>query len=559
MDEPTAPLPCHDTRDARRVPSWLIWTLLLTAGVGLRLWVIARSEVAARDSVGFVRYALRLEREPLTKVLREGEQPPGYPAAVLALSWPVRAWRGDVSPETMVLSCQLASALMAALSIVPTVLLGRELAGRTVGWLAAAFFLCLPVWLRLTSDGVTEGTFLCFLATGLWLGVRALRKPSALTFAGCGLATGAAYLTRPEGLEIVLAVGAVLVGRQLFTAARQPWRRVAVHAAALVFGVAVLLGPYVGIIGRLSNKNTTTAILGTADNPDGLLPQYGVSSTGSSLLLADWMHESSWLTGGGTAAARWAWAARAVARETAQGLLYVGLGLAVVGIFLWRPRCGLGPALALAVLAAGHALVLCRMASLSGYVSERHTLILIFTGCFPAAVALARLGRRLNGVRPAAIVGGLTLLGLVAAAPALTKPLHHNRAGHKAAGQWLAKTIGANDAVLDPFNWSEFYAGRVEPRVTTDRPGTLYVVLEINDNQHSRLPHIPAAKANAKLGKVAYHWPEKKPADEAQVVVYAVPGDRLPDPTVTKPTPEYRVGVKVASPSASARPTARGG
>src|SRR5439155_2936958 len=136
--------------------------------------------------------------EPLTKVLKEGEQPPGYPAVVLLVSWPVRTWRGDTSADTMVLSCQLASALMAVLSIILTVLLGRELGGRRLGWVAAGLFLCLPGWLRLTSDGVTEGTFVCFLATGLWLGVRGLRKPSIVTFLFCGVATGAAYLTRPE-------------------------------------------------------------------------------------------------------------------------------------------------------------------------------------------------------------------------------------------------------------------------------------------------------------------------------------------------------------------------
>src|SRR5262249_25626598 len=159
---------------------------------------------------------------------------------------------------------------------------------------------------------------------------RGLRKPSVVTFLFCGLATGAAYLTRPEGLEIVLAVGTVFVVRQLIV--RQPWRPAIAQSLALVSGLSILLVPYVVVIGRLSNKNTTTAILGTADNPEGLLPQYGVSSTGSALLLADWFHES-----GGTGS-RWAWAARAVARETAQGLVYAGLGLAAVGVIVWRPR-----------------------------------------------------------------------------------------------------------------------------------------------------------------------------------------------------------------------------
>src|SRR5438128_2408214 len=72
MDELTAPFPSPDITNARRVPSWLVLSLLLTAGLGLRLWVIARTEVAARDSIGFIRYALRLEHDPLTKVLKEG-------------------------------------------------------------------------------------------------------------------------------------------------------------------------------------------------------------------------------------------------------------------------------------------------------------------------------------------------------------------------------------------------------------------------------------------------------------------------------------------------------
>jgi hypothetical protein len=542
-----------------RLSSWLAWTLLIAAALGLRLWVIARTEVAARDSIGFIRYALRFESEPLTKVLKEGEQPPGYPATVWLVSRAVRAWRGDTSPETMVLSCQLASALMAALSVIPTVLLGRELGGRNLGWIAAAIFLCLPAWLRLTSDGVTEGAFVFWLATALWLGFRGLRKPAVETFLYCGLATGAAYLTRPEGLEVVLAVGAVLAARQAIASFRQPWHRVVSQSVALACGLLVLLGPYVAVIGRLSNKNTTTAILGIADNPEGLLPQYGVSSAGTTLLLADWFHES-----GGTGS-RWAWAVRSVAREMAQGLVYVGLAFAAVGVIVFRPRRGAGAGVAaLALLALLHAAVLCRMASLSGYLSERHTLALVFVACFPAAAGLLWLVQRLTSQwsvagRPGLVAGSAVALGLITAAPALTKPLHYNRAGHKAAGQWLAKKVTDADGILDPFNWAEFYAGRVDPRVTTDRPERLFVVLETGDNQHSRLPHIPAAKAAAEHGELVYHWPANRPVSDAQVVVWSVRGDRLPDPATTNPTPQYRVGVKSASPTAAAPPARHGG
>jgi hypothetical protein len=537
----------------RNVPTWLVLTLLFASGLGLRLWVIARTEVAARDSVGYVRYALRLERDPLQTVLREGEQPPGYPVAVMLVSWPVRAWRGDSGPETMVLSCQLASAIMAVLSIIPTVLLGRELGCRQIGWIAAGLFLVLPTWLRLTSDGLSEGTYLFCLATALWLGVRGLRRPGVDVLAGCGLAAGAAYLTRPEGLEVAVAVGMVLLGRQLLPRFRQPWQRAIPQMLALGIGLLFIGGPYAATIGGLSNKNTVRGVIGEPVNDaDGLLPQYG--HAGSPKLLAAWYHES------GGAGNRWEWAARALTIETFRAFEFFGLALAMIGLAVFRPRSQTGPARAALVgIIALHALILCRMASLSGYLSERHTLLFVFAGSFPAAAAVVWLGRFARRVPVGVLTCGLMIGGLLTAGPALLKPLHYNRAGHKAAGRWLAKNATEDDAILDPFCWAEFYAGRIEMRVTTERPERLFVVVETSDNQHSRLPLMADARNKSIIGEPVYHWPEKRSLDKAQVAVYAVPRALLPDPAVAQPPPQYHVGVKAASSTAAAPPIGRDG
>jgi hypothetical protein len=547
MDAPTAPLP------ARPFPSWLALSLLFILAFGLRLAIIARTEVAARDSIGFIRYAFRLEREPLLAVLKESEQPPVYPATVFLVSWPVRAWRGDSDCDTMVLSCQLASAVMAALSIIPTILLGRELGGRRLGWIAAGFVLCLPTWLRLTSDGLSEGTYLFWLAMALWLGLCGLRRPGIIIFAACGMTAGIAYLTRPEGLEVVVAVGGVLLARQLLAATRQPMTRVGPQLLALGCGLLVLAGPYVTIIGGLSNKNSVRGTIGEPVNdPNGLLPQYG--SAGGPLLLATWLHESGGLD------PRLVWAAKAFGMETVRAFQYFGLGLVALGLIVARPRPGTGPARA-ALVAIGvlHALILCRMASLAGYLSERHTLLFVFIGSFPAAAAVLWLGRFTRRVPTTRLIAGLVVAGLLTAAPALAKPLHYNRAGHKAAGRWLAANATSDDAILDPFCWAEFYAGRLNPRVTTDRPGRLFVILETGDNPHSRLPQIKNAKAKGALGEPVYHWPEDRSQDKAQVVVFAVPGGKLPDPATVDPQPQYRVGVKAASPTAAVPSTAPGG
>jgi hypothetical protein len=527
--------------------------LLFALGLGLRLWVIERTDVAARDSIGFIRYALRLEREPLTEVLRDSEHPPIYPATVMLVSWPVRAFRGDSGCDTMVLSCQLASALMTVLSIVPLVLLGRELGSRSMAWIAVGLILCLPAWLRLTSDGLSEGTFLFWLSTALWLGCRGARKPGIVVLAACGMAAGVAYLTRPEGAEVVAAVGVILVARQSFANNRQPWRRLGTQAGALGAGLLVFLGPYAAAIGSLSNKNSVRGTIGAPINdPNGLLPQYGAAGTGP--LLAAWFHES------GGANPRWVWAARSLAFETGRAFQYLGVGLAMLGLFVLRPRSAARPAWAvLAVLVSAHAVVLCRMASLSGYLSERHTLFFVISGSFPAAAAIIWCGRFVTRVSAGYVTAGLVAAGLLIASPALIKPLHYNRAGHKAAGEWLAHTIHENDAILDPFDWAEFYAGRLEAKATTIKPDRLFVILEQNENPHSRLSHLQGAKVCAKLGAPVYHWPESAAVEKAEVIIYEVPGAKCPDPTsFDRPLP-YRVGLKASNATAAVPSIAQDG
>src|SRR5437763_8774322 len=148
---------CHGSdamnppKDRPSIPNWLPLAVLIAIGLALHGWVIARTEVAARDSIGFIRTALRFENEPWAEVVRTSEQPPGYALTVLAVSWPVRAFTGNTSCDTMVLAAQLASALMGLVAIIPMVKLGRELSDRRIGWLAAGVFLALPGVMRLTS------------------------------------------------------------------------------------------------------------------------------------------------------------------------------------------------------------------------------------------------------------------------------------------------------------------------------------------------------------------------------------------------------------------------
>src|SRR4029077_10363315 len=107
--------------------------------------------------------------------------------------------------------------------------------------------------------------------------------------------------------------------------ARRPWRQALPQLAALGCGLLLLLGPYAGLIGRRTNKNTAGAVLFDpnaeqfrfidAPPPPTALPPLGV-----------W-----WGRGRDDTSARLAWGLRSVVTETCRGLNWVGAGLALLG------------------------------------------------------------------------------------------------------------------------------------------------------------------------------------------------------------------------------------
>src|SRR5262249_45727200 len=175
---------------------WLV--LLAVLAVGLRAWQVRHTEVTSRDSIGYIRIAWELGHGDWRRVVPAAHHHPGYPAAVLAVSVPVRQYLGGDLAAAMQLSAQLASALASVLLVVPMFYLGRELFDRRVAFWATLLFQCLPAGGRVMADGLSDSLFLLWAATGLVFAARALRTGSLPGFALAGLATGLAYLTRPE-------------------------------------------------------------------------------------------------------------------------------------------------------------------------------------------------------------------------------------------------------------------------------------------------------------------------------------------------------------------------
>src|SRR5436305_8135247 len=104
-----------DEREPGRRGDWGRILLVALLALLVRGWLITHTEVSARDSIGFIRYALQFDDKRWTDVVRSFEQHPGYPVLVWLVSRPVRLIAGGTSCDAMVLSAQLASQFAAAL------------------------------------------------------------------------------------------------------------------------------------------------------------------------------------------------------------------------------------------------------------------------------------------------------------------------------------------------------------------------------------------------------------------------------------------------------------
>lgn len=212
----------------------------------------------------------------------------------------------------------------------------------------------------------------------------------------------------------------------------------------------------------------------------------------------------------------------------------------LVGLFALRRRIAAEPGLwVLLAVAALNATLLVYLAARVGYVSERHTVLLTMIGCLFAAASLESIASGLGRIPkigtfwagpfgpPALLV---ILVGL--ALPATLKPLHPNREGFKHAGQWLASRIENDDCLIDPFSWTEWYAGRslyFVPADVSDRPKVTYAVVDdrMRGDEHDRLPRLDAAKNVLADGRrrLVYCWPEGSTEETAKVKIYRLDRD----------------------------------
>ena len=158
------------------------------------------------------------------------------------------------------------------LLVIPVYLLGREAFGDETAWLGCLLVMANPLIGSIVANVLSESSFLLFWTWGLWAAIRFLREgrfswlPLTLSF---GLL---AYLSRPEGLLLPMAMVLTLGILPLHRATRINWPRWRAAVALLVLGSILLTGPYMALKGGVGTKPAIARVLGLAphSHPQGL-------------------------------------------------------------------------------------------------------------------------------------------------------------------------------------------------------------------------------------------------------------------------------------------------
>jgi hypothetical protein len=579
--------------------------LLLLLAIGLRSWQLTHTEVAARDSVGYIRIAWNLEREiakqrahqldpakpqgDWPRVVRTAAQHPGYPAVLMAVSRLVRIYVHSDKAAAMQWSAQLTSVVAAVLLVIPVFLLGRGLFDSRVGFLAALLFQCLPASGRLMADGLSEPLFLLFASTALLfahLGLRlsqgnSLRSPlggrgaggegekadiagiphpegdrttvpyhesgSPWWFAGAGFCGALAYLIRPEGAFIIVATGLVLVGVQLVPRSRRPWLSFLQGGTLLMWGALTVAAPFMLVIGGLTTKNTSLHVLKndvTAQVANSQFHGEEQEDHSPNATPAVPAAPAKATTPSDASAANASWDDHdrppAIPRllfpsTLLKSFFYVFWLPALIGLVALRDRFWRVPGvwvLVLVSLVLGYFLY--RVSVVMGYLSDRHTVLILLCSIFWVAGGILWLGDAIASrgmhlwehglLGRGSVWAGILVAPLLGIALIKTlEPLHTDRLPFREAGRWLLNNTKPGDGVDDPYCWAAFYAGRVfvehESDVPHSEPPVTYVVVEQSARLH---PQTPASEVRAH-GRLVKSWELHHGKDHSTLAIYEVP------------------------------------
>jgi hypothetical protein len=455
--------------------------LLMAAVAGLLVWLNYHAEVTFADGLRGIQQAEAIDAGAWADGVIRSVDHPLHPIAVAA----VHRLIGGQGPVSWQHAAQGASILGAVLLVIPVYLLALEIYGPPTAWLGAILVVANPVMGHVVTNVLSETTFLLFWTWGLWGAVRFLREgrffwlPLTIGFGAL------AYLARPEGMLLPLALVATLLLLPLHRTTRIYWPRWWAAIAFLILGSISLVGPYMALKGGIGTRPAIARLIGTAPPADAEALERDRP------LPPD---QSQWQT--------YLVAIRRVGQAFRGAVTLPLLALAALGLMVARPWTVRARVWLFAgIVVALSALALVRLHVTGGYCTVRHALVPAMLLRLAAAHGLAWiicstvidgrwLGLAEGRFRPGPALWAL-LLGALLGLPwsGTTTQVPGSFGSYRDAGTWIEQaTASTPGKVLDMTDWSLFFSRRPgfilkDIRTAVADPGTRWIVAR---NAHLR-------------------------------------------------------------------------
>lgn len=250
----------EETGRARSRARWrigILLLLLLGTQAALRVNLMVRSDVIAKDGAYFIRMMRHVVRDPVGG-MREYPLHPGYPYLTAGVHAVLTGnWEGQQREPWEQAGCVVAFLSSLACILGVWYFTRRAFGNDHIAFWGAMLFGLGSKFAALGADVLSDASLQAFQVWGvivLLLASKAIprRAQRALCLAGLvGVLSGLAYLVRPEGLQVLLVAAIVwsvvaVRGRHWKT-----WFGMAVTSAV---GALLVMAPYMAVIGGVTAK-----------------------------------------------------------------------------------------------------------------------------------------------------------------------------------------------------------------------------------------------------------------------------------------------------------------
>lgn len=232
--------------------------LLIVAASALLWWLTAHTDVFFADGLRYIAQARAIDQGSWRQGFVRSVDHPIYPMAIAA----VHRLMGGADPRDWQTAAQVAAAISGVLLVIPIYLISLEVFGPANAWLACFLLYLLPFNGHVLADALSESTFLLFWSWGLWAALRFLREGRLFWLPLVIALSVVAYLTRPEGLILPVALLGSLLLLSVFYAGEMPRKKAWCAIGVLVAGPILAAGPFMIMKGGISTKPSILRVLG---------------------------------------------------------------------------------------------------------------------------------------------------------------------------------------------------------------------------------------------------------------------------------------------------------